>query len=354
MLSSLSFGRNSSRWFALLCGCLGVALVGCGRSGKSSGDAGSASNHDAGKDVRLPPKLNPGATVMTAVLPSPRHEPAVFSDGDSVFVAGGLDDKSTLLAEIVCFNPSTGVVAVLPEVLPTAMYAAGVAWTESAAYIFGGLGKGGALRQIVRYVPSEGSATVMNALLPLAAYNVGVVWADSVIYIVGGMAGVHQPQILRYDPTSDTLTTMDAKLPIGVEEPAVFWDGSWVWILGGKADAAGTSGVASNAIQVFDPMTGEATLVGTLPYALWGAPAFTDGDVYYLPGGSATTYNGYTSILKYDPFEETSTTLDIALPVHAGGGSTGTWVWSMMAGYLCGGADTQTGKLSDKIIQVVP
>jgi N-acetylneuraminic acid mutarotase len=111
------------------------------------------------------------------------------------------------------------------------MYAAGVARTESAAYLFGGLGKSGALRQIVRYAPSEGAATVMNAQLPLAAYNVGAVWADTVIYIVGGMAGVHQPQILRYDPTSDALTTMDAKLPVGVEEPAVFWDGSWVWML---------------------------------------------------------------------------------------------------------------------------
>jgi len=29
-------------------------------------------------------------------------------------------------------------------------------------------------------------------------------------------------------------------------------------------------------------------------------------------------------------------------------------VWSSLAGYLCGGADTQTGKVSDKIIQVVP
>jgi hypothetical protein len=270
MCTNWSLARNTSRRLGLLCGCLGLALVGCGGSAKSGGDAGLAS-----KDVRVPPMLNPGATVMTAVLPSPRHEPAVFSDGDSVFVAGGLNDKSTLLAEIVRFHPGTGVVTTLPEVLPTAMYAAGVAWTGSAAYIFGGLSKSGALRQIVRYAPAEGTATVMSAQLPLAAYNVGAVWADSVIYVVGGMAGVHQPQILRYDPASDTLTTMEAKLPVGVEEPAVFWDGSWVWILGGKADAAGTTGAASNAIQVFDPMAGEATLVGNLPYALWGAPAFT-------------------------------------------------------------------------------
>jgi hypothetical protein len=68
----------------------------------------------------------PGATVLDVVLPTPRHEPAVFSDGQSVFVAGGLDDQA-VLAQIVRFNPTTNVVDVLPEVLPTATYAAGVA-----------------------------------------------------------------------------------------------------------------------------------------------------------------------------------------------------------------------------------
>jgi N-acetylneuraminic acid mutarotase len=291
--------------------------------------------------------------VLDAVLPTPRHEPAVFSDGQSVFVAGGLDDQ-TVLTQIVRFNPSTNAVDVLPEVLPTATYAAGVAWTDTAAYLFGGLGKNGALSQIVRYSPSEASATIMKAQLPKAAYNVVAVWADSVIYVVGGyVAAVHLTQILRYDPSSDTLTTMTATLPVGVEEPAVFWDGSLVWVLGGKADAAGTTGTASNAVQVLDPSSGEAKLAGTLPYGVWGVPAFTDGDLFYLPGGSSSDSTGYTSIFSYDPVAQSASTFDFSLPVHIGGRS-GAWVSSQWAGYICGGADTQTGKKSDKIIQVVP
>jgi hypothetical protein len=66
----------------------------------------------------------PGATVLNVVLPRPRHEPAVLSDGQSVFVAGGLDNQS-VLTQIVRFNPTTNVVDVLPEVLQTATYAAG-------------------------------------------------------------------------------------------------------------------------------------------------------------------------------------------------------------------------------------
>jgi hypothetical protein len=330
----------------LLGSLVALAVAGCGSSGaKVHGDAGS--------DVLLPPLLDPGATLLTAVLPSPRHEPAVFSDGNSVFVAGGMDDKNTLLAEIVRFDPRSGAVTVLPDVLPTPRYATGVAWSGDAAYLVGGLDKSGALAQIVRYSPSTGTATVMAAQLPIGIYNAGVVWADGVIYIAGGMAGVHRPQILRYDPSSDTITSVAAMLPVGVEEPAVFWDGAWVWVLGGKADAAGTTGAASSAVQVFDPMSGEASTVGSLPYAVWGSPAFTDGDMFYLPGGSATTSSGYASIVAFDFMAESGATLDFALPVQVGG-RTGTWVESMWAGYICGGADPRTGKPSDKIIQVVP
>lgn len=325
---------------------LALLLAACGNSSKRTADAG--------RDVvALPPPLPSGAKVLDAVLPSPRHEPAVFSDGQAVFVAGGLDDKNTLLSEIVRFDPTTGTVTVLSEVLPTASYAAGVAWTETAAYLVGGLDKSGALSRIVRYSPSEGVATVMTAQLPKAAYNVGAVWADGVIYIVGGVAGVHLPQILRYDPASDTITTVAATLPVGVEEPAVFWDGAWVWVLGGKKDLAGTTGAASDAIQVFDPSTGEAQVVGNLPYGVWGAPAFADGERFYLPGGSASTSSGYTSIIAFDPTTEGATTLGVALPIQIGA-RAGTWVWWTGAGYICGGAEPQTGKPSNKIIQVVP
>ena len=348
-----AIARSNRVWLWLLCGGFGLTM-GCGQTGQGNHDAGPSGGRDAAVDFVLPPMFAPpGATVLDVVLPTPRHEPAVFSDGQSVFVAGGLDDQG-VLTQIVRFNPTTKVVNVLPEVLPTATYAAGVAWTNTAAYLFGGLGNSGALSQIVRYSPSEASATIMKAQLPRAAYNVVAVWADSVIYVVGGYAaGVHLTQILRYDPSSDTLTTIPATLPVGVEEAAVFWDGSLVWILGGKADAAGTTGTASNAVQVFDPSSGEVKLAGTLPYGVWGVPAFTDGDLFYLPGGSSSTSTGYTSIFSYDPVAQSASTFDFALPVHIGGRG-GAWVSSQWAGYICGGADTQTGKMSDKIIQVVP
>jgi hypothetical protein len=329
------------------------------------GDAAPDASRDAGLDARYDLRLDmghdvgvdlgadAGVAVLAPVLPSPRHESAVFSDGQSVYVAGGLDDKSVVLSQIVRFAPSAGTLAVLPEVLPTPTYAAGVAWTGTAAYLFGGLGSDAVLRQIVRYVPSTGAATIVTARLPVAAYNVGAVWTGSAIYVFGGFAGTHVTQILKYDPANDVLSTLTATLPVGSEAPAVFWDGSVVWILGGKTDAAGSDGVAVNAVQVFDPVSGQASLLGSLPYPVWDAPAFGDGDSFYLAGGYASTTSGYTSILRVDPVARATSTLGMVLPVRLAG-RVGTWVSSVAAGYICGGADYITSKPSDEIIQVVP
>ena len=296
----------------------------------------------------------PGAGVAAPVLPSPRHEPAVFSDGESAYVAGGLDDKGTLLSQIVRFTPSSATMTVLPETLPTPSYAAGVAWTGTTAYLFGGIGPTGALRQIVRYVPASGATTVMSAQLPVAVYNVGTVWTGDAVYALGGQAaGVHLTQILKYDPATDTLSPLPTGLPVGIEAPAVFWDGNLVWVLGGKVDAAGSSGVATNVVQTFSPASGQAVQIGTIPYAVWDMPAFSDGKVFYVPGGSQTSTTGYTSILRFDPATQVASTLGFSLPVRAAG-RVGTWVASVGAGYICGGADYATGKPSDKIVQVVP
>jgi hypothetical protein len=357
-------------------GCwLCVSLLACGRTSQGSRDAaakmpdaGAELGADSGGDLAideatdLPADLGAnvvrfetGVTVLPSVLPTPRHEPAVFSDGQAVFIAGGLDDSNLCLTQIVRFEPREGGVTVLPEVLPTASYAAGVAWTGTAAYLFGGIGHDGALRQIVRYEPSQGTATMMSAQLPLATYNVAAVWTGTAIYVFGGVAGgTHLNQILKYDPAMDSLSPLATVLPVGIEAPAAFWDGSLAWLLGGKADAAGSvSGTGANAIQVFDPATGQASLGGSLPYAAWDVPAFTDGRDFYLAGGYATTSTGHTSILRFDPVAKVASTLAIALPVRVSG-RVGAWVAAVAAGYLCGGADFTTGQVSDRIVQVVP
>jgi len=161
----------------LWAGLLSIGLFGCATIGQ-----------------RIPS----GATVMAVTLPSPRHEAAVFSDGQMVYVAGGLDDKSTVLAQIVRYYPAAGTLAVMADVPPTATYAAGVAWTGSAAYLFGGLGCTTVLSQSVRYVPGRGT-TIMTAKMPMAAYNVAAVWTGSRIYVFGGQKGGSLTQILAYD-----------------------------------------------------------------------------------------------------------------------------------------------------------
>jgi hypothetical protein len=331
--------RRRGLWGWGLCGLLGAAQLAC---------------------ATVPVAKNPqGVLVHVATLPSPRLEATVFSDGRSVYVAGGQDDTGAVLSQIVRFDPSEGTVTVLPEALPRPTYSAGVAWTGESAFMFGGLDQAGAvLDQIVRYTPSTGEARLMSAKLPLRAYNTAAVWTGAAIYIFGGyiFGGpivAHLDQIVMYDPASDMVTPLASKLPVGVEAPGVLWDGKVVWLLGGKIDEAGTSGAPTNTIQVFDPQTQQARLVGRLPYAVWDAPGFSDGKGYYLPGGHSLPWTGYDSILHFDPSAKGTRLLPFALPIRLAS-HAGTWVSSVSAGYLCGGENTATRRPTDMILRVRP
>jgi hypothetical protein len=292
-------------------------------------------------------------SILNAVLPSVVRGPAVFSDGQSVYIAGGLDDGNTVLSEVVRFSPALGTVTVMPEFLPFPIFAAGVAWTGDSAYLFGGLGDSEVSRRIIRYQPSTGAMSVLSAQLPIAAYNTAAVWTGSAIYVLGGTTNRHTDQILKYDPATDSLTPLPTPLQVGVEAPAVFWDGSLVWVLGGKADSASiSSGMGSDAIQTFDPVSGQVSLRGKLPYAVWDASVFAQGVDCYLAGGLLDDRVAYTSILRFNPKTRSANTLDSSLPLGITG-RVGTWVASMGAGYICGGADSN-GRGTNKIIQVVP
>lgn len=310
----------------------------------------AACSHTSGRDVGVANTCTcagiGSATLLDPVLPSPRHEPSVFSDGKSVFVVGGLDSQGVFLSQIVRFDPDSNIVSILPEKLPAPTQAAAVVWTGKAAYLFGGRNINSFLPQVVRYEPGTHTVTIIASQLPVASYSMAAVWTGSIIYLFGGFTGTDSHQILSYDPATDILSTLNATLPVGAQASSAFWDGSKAWILGGASNGP------SDAIQLFDPSTGRATLVGHLPYAEWSSPAFYDGTQFYLPGG-ASAYSGYSSIVRFDPSTRVATTLPLTLPVPVTG-RVGVWVPAFSAAYLCGGADFGLAKHSDKIVRLAP
>jgi hypothetical protein len=355
--------RFSAMGVRLLSAVLYLALAGCcprvavrpdappvaGASDKAAGHNLRAAECDCRRrDVSADTAVaaETGSATIVGRLPTPRHEAAVFSDGKMVYAAGGLDNRTGFLTEILRFDPVSGKLAILPETLPNPTQAAGVGWTGEAAYLFGGRNGSGFLTQIVRYRPSTGEVTLMKAQLPTAGYSLGVAWTGKVFYLFGGFVGVDSAQILRYDPTTDVLTVSKETLPFGSQAPGVFWDGQAAWILGGASNGA------SDHIQFFDPRTGQVTEVGRLPYALWVPAGFYDGTTFYLAGG-ASNHSGYASILRFDPGVGQATKISTRLPFRLGG-RIATWVASAGCAYLMGGQDPPGGALLDTIIRVVP
>jgi hypothetical protein len=291
---------------------------------------------------------------MAATMPSPRHEAAVFSDGQVVYAAGGLTDGSEILTQIVRYSPAEDAVTVLNEALPIAIYAAGVAWTGSAAYFFGGLGNESVLNQIVCYVPGS-APRLVSARLPFATYNAAAVWTGTVIYVIGGQQAGALSQILSYNPTTDTLTKLTSTLLVGVEAPAVFWDGKLVWILGGKVSTGNGLGAPTDVIQTFDPSSGVVKFAGYLPHSVWDTPSFSDGKLFYMLdyAGADGQIDGHSSIIAFNPVDRSNTVLSYPLasrPV----GRTGAWVSAFGAGYVMGGRDFTTNAMIDRLIRIVP
>src|SRR5262245_18844504 len=98
--STINVPRRATLWFMRLV-LVACAVLGCGRTAPFSGE--------------------PATMTKRAMLPSPRHEPGVFTDGTFVYVLGGdaTVPNGHTLDEVLRFDPRDDTVVVLPEHLPT-------------------------------------------------------------------------------------------------------------------------------------------------------------------------------------------------------------------------------------------
>ena len=107
-------------------------------------------------------------------------------------------------------------------------------------------------------------------------------------YVVGGYDGTNpDPSVLA---TTDGRTYRNvASLSVPVRYPAVAAAGNELYVFGGQAITGSNAGAPVDVIQLVDPATHGASVVGHLPEPLAGAAAFTVGGDIYLAGGDTTT-----------------------------------------------------------------
>ena len=237
-------------------------------------------------------------------FPVPVSRETVVAGGNGLTVLGGINPSGDSLASVSTINLQTGTVTTVGSLAAAVHDAAGTVIGHST-YVFGGgspdtvatiqsfpSGPSGVRRgpgAVVGHLPQPRSDLSVATVTGLANGH-----SSTTSYVVGGYDGAtYLPGVLA---TNDgTHFTSVANLPVPVRYPAVVSDAGKIYAFGGQIASPGTTVVATNDIQMIDPATHKAVVVGHLPRTPlrgFGLPA-RPGTLYVaggqVPGGPTLT-----------------------------------------------------------------
>ena len=155
-------------------------------------------------------------------------------------------------------------------------------------------------------------------------------------YIVGGYDGTtYLPGVLA--TVDGTRFTTAATLPVAVRYPAVVSDAGKIYVFGGQVRSAASATEATGDIQMVDPATHRATVVGHLPQPLYGASAFLLGGTIYVAGGQVPGGATLTQIDAFIPSTGKVLAAGLLPQADAFAGSTTVRTAKGAVGYMVGG-----------------
>ena len=296
------------------------------------------------------------AGVEPWLLPAPVSRASVVTNGVGLTVLGGLNSAGTSVATVSTVDPPTGAITAAGALAVPVHDAAAIAVGHTTVDLGGGSPDTVAT---VQSIPTPALATASavtgtsSGQLPQPRSDLATVTVPSAAggharatsYVVGGYDGTtYLPGVLA--TTDGTHFTSVASLPVPVRYPAVAADGGVLYAFGGQIQATGTAVAATDDIQMIDPATHKATVVGHLPQPLYGASAFLIGGTLYVAGGQVP---GGATLTQIDAFvPATGKVLDAGLLPQADAFAGYTTVAGPKGdiGYMVGGeVAAQSGTL---------
>jgi outer membrane protein assembly factor BamB len=287
--------RRGLARLAILLAAVGVVL---GISVSQLSTGGPSSGGRSGPGAGLDTSLRSRAIAMPAVesgvepwhLNAPLSREVVLpaANGTSIIVAGGLQGGSTTNG-VFEVNPLTGSATQTATLAAPVHDAAGVV-LDGKGIVFGGGSSSPA--PTVQQLPGLGAVTGSGSgppsarlsSLPQARADDAAVAIGSTAYVIGGYSG----------PSADAavLSTTDghsykvvANLPVPVRYPAAAAFDGRIYVFGGDAASGARMGAPVSTVQVVDPSTRRASIVGRLPLPLAASAAAVLGGHLYLAGG---------------------------------------------------------------------
>jgi hypothetical protein len=280
---------------------LGLLLGVCAAYGCNGDVAGGASGIDAGPDGHTPASTGKWET-LAAMPGTARSYPGVAAVGDRVFVVGGLAPPPDSMV-VNAYDTKTNTWATV-QPLPVPFQMPNVAAVNGTLYVLGGLDQ----KSVVAY-DAAGNQWLPRAPVPVTRGRgqsaVGV-WGSKIL-LAGGVVpgqsanglntGMRQHEVLAYDTGNDSWEPLpDLSLTRGYCMGAVI--GNRFWVMGGSSDFARTDDVT-----VLDLDTRAWMDQAALPITLSSAGVAVLANRVYLLGGVATgTGTIGPATLVLDPF----------------------------------------------------
>lgn len=240
--------------------------------------------------------------------------------GDHIYFAGGLRTLTTNTREFWRFAPATGDWTRLPD-MPAPRDHAMMAAFDDSIYVFGGFATGPVQRDatstVWRYDLTDDTWHSMTGM-PFTRGAGGAAVIGESIYLAGGRGG----PIHRYDPAQDAWTSLSFQDTAPRDHAAVVAYRGELWVLGGRDMA---SGIAHNAVTVFDPVTGTSRTAPAMFSPRSGFAAAVVGGQILVAGGESLlpAAPGYLveSVEVYSPDNQSwRPVTDLPIAVHGGPG----------------------------------
>ena len=259
------------------------------------------------------------------VLPGPRP--------NQLLIVGGLSGSGSSDSGIYALDTKNGQLASIGN-LGTATHDAAGSLLGTQSFVFGG---GSASPSATTQGFATGGSAVGSGSLPQARADAASVTIGKTAFIVGGYDGPSMDaEVLA---TNDGIRFNEVvALPVPVRYPAVAVLDKKIYVFGGDA----SDGRPVRSVQVIDPSTRQARLVGELPIPISGAAAANIGGSIYLAGGESTSGSGAQHpIAHVYAFQSSNASFLRAgsLPVavtNAGAAVIGTRLW-IVGGETAGG-----------------
>lgn len=230
-----------------------------------------------------------------ADMPSPRYAVGAVLNNDTVYIAGGQDNK-TYFRDVYAFDTGKEKFTKIAEMPEPRSYGT-LASSEDALYYFGGWNGSDIADTIIKIDIASGSCELIPGITEALQFHTGIQRGET-FYMYGGEDSDLNYSTSLYSIDMRTLTvSTEAILPLGLIRSSAAFIGDTFYIAGGWSKGPVKKILA---LDTADPGT-DVSILGEIPYDPEDMTLASFEADLYLIGGREERFKRQVRIVRIDP-----------------------------------------------------